>query len=72
MEINRAVMIVFSLFLKILDETKPEDRGYREIHEWAKSTMAVLNIIYPPDIYDGSSGDEGSSAIASIRKVIEK
>ncbi|PMP73817.1 MAG: hypothetical protein C0180_05775 [Aciduliprofundum sp.] len=72
MEINRAVTIVFSLFLEILDESEPEDKEYEAIREWAKSTENVLNIIYPPNIFNGSSGDEVSMAIALIRKVIEK
>ncbi|MGC8647138.1 MAG: hypothetical protein ACP5T9_06380 [Thermoplasmata archaeon] len=72
MKINRAAEIVFSIFLEMLDKSEPEDKEYKAIHEWAKSTENVLNMIYPPDIFDGSSGDEGSKAIILIRKVIKR
>lgn len=39
-----------------------------ELHRWASAALSWIDEIYPADIFDGSSGDEGPVRIVEIRE----
>jgi len=43
-----------------------------KLHEAASPALDWIDEIYPPDVFDGSSGDEGPVRIAAIRENLRK
>jgi len=55
----------------MVDEAEPDDKEYFVVQAWANSTLDLLEMVYPHDIFNGSSGDAGPMAVAEIRRRLE-
>jgi len=62
---------IFKILIGTADEAEPGDKEYGAVQAWAKSTLDLLEMVYPHDIFDGSSGSAGSVAVAEIRRRLE-
>jgi len=62
---------IFKILIGTVDEAEPDDKEYFVVQAWANSTLDLLEMVYPPDIFDGSSGSAGSMAVVEIRRRLE-
>jgi hypothetical protein len=62
------MILIKSVTTAEADDAKLSGMKYALMYEWARSTAALLEELYPSDIFTGNSGDPGVMAILEIKK----
>jgi len=62
------MILIKSITTAEADAAKLTGMKYALMYEWARSTAALLEELYPSDIFTGNSGDPGVMAILEIKK----
>jgi len=59
---------IFKILIGMVDEAEPDDEECFVVQAWANSTLDLLEMVYPHDIFTGHSGDPGPRVKLEIIK----